>query len=321
VLFPHAMQSRSVGRTDVRVSEIALGTWGLAEQSYGPVDPMRFDETVKAAIEKGVTTFDLAPLWGDGEGERRVGKILSEAKGDFVVASRGGARRKDGKIQTGFATDDLIADCEGSLERLGREAIDLWLLHGPGEGVLLKEAEQWKAAIEKLEQDGKIRAWGASVGGAEEARLAIAAGAKVLCLPYNLLRPKELDDLTSDLRTAGCGVMVRSPLMYGLLSGQWNAQRHFPNNDHRRERWTPAMFVERVRHVDSFRFLVDGEIGDMATAAIRFVLQHSAVSCALVGARSPYQISAAVEAAKGPPYLRDEVIARIARVRTSMSLD
>ena len=66
------MQTRSLGRTDLRLSEIALGTWGLASWSYGKVLPSHFEETVRSAIEKGVTTFDLAPLWGDGEGERKV---------------------------------------------------------------------------------------------------------------------------------------------------------------------------------------------------------------------------------------------------------
>jgi len=307
------MKTRSLGRTDLRLSEITLGTWGLSEQSYGSVSASQVEWTIRAAIESGVTTFDLAPLWGDGEGERQVGRMVSEAKIDAVLVTRGGARRVDGKLQQGFSTEELVADCEGSLERLGREQIDLWLLHNPGDEVLRRDG--WREAVERLEEDGKIRAWGASVGDAEEARLAIDAGAQALCLTHNLLSPGTLDELRDDVAAAGCGVLARSPLMYGMLAGHWNADRRFSNRDHRAQRWNTTAFSERIRQVDELRFLVGDRHPDLATAALRFVLTHSAVTTAIVGARAPYQIAAAVEAADGPPYLADDEVIRLAKLR------
>jgi aryl-alcohol dehydrogenase-like predicted oxidoreductase len=160
------MQLRSLGRTDLVLSEIALGTWGLAEQSYGPVPPERLDAVVRAAIDAGVTTFDVAPLWGDGEAERRVGRRLAEARvEEAVVITRGGVERVGGKLRQSFASKDLVRGCEGSLERLRRDTIELFLLHNPGIDELRREA--WREAVEALEQDGKIRAWGASVGSAD----------------------------------------------------------------------------------------------------------------------------------------------------------
>jgi len=210
-------------------------------------------------------------------------------------------------------TEELVADCEGSLERLGREQIDLWLLHNPGDEVLRRDG--WREAVERLEEDGKIRAWGASVGDAEEARLAIDAGAQALCLTHNLLSPGTLDELRDDVAAAGCGVLARSPLMYGMLAGHWNADRRFSNRDHRAQRWNTTAFSERIRQVDELRFLVGDRHPDLATAALRFVLTHSAVTTAIVGARAPYQIAAAVEAADGPPYLADDEVIRLAKLR------
>src|SRR5690606_30242468 len=127
------MESRSLGRTDLVLSEITLGTWGLAEQSYGKVPPERFEAVLRSAIDAGVTSFDVAPLWGDGEAERKVGRALAEARIDEpVVITRGGVERVDGKLRQSFASDDLVRGCEASLERLGRETVELFLLHNPG---------------------------------------------------------------------------------------------------------------------------------------------------------------------------------------------
>lgn len=307
------MKTRSLGRTDVRLSEITLGTWGLAEQSYGHVSPERFDLLLRAAIDAGVTTFDVAPLWGDGEAERRVGRAVAEAKIDATVVTRAGAARIDGKLWQSFTASDLIADCDASLARLGRDHVDVWLLHGPGEDVIRRE--EWREAVDRLDESGKIRAWGVSAGDAAEARMAITAGAQAICLPYHLLLPQELEDLATDIARAGCGVLARSPLAHGLLAGQWTASRVFAAADHRGRRWGQQAFETRLRQVEALRFLVGPDHPDLATAALRFVLTHPAVTTAMVGARSPAQVIAAVEAASGPPFLSDDDVLRLAKVR------
>jgi aryl-alcohol dehydrogenase-like predicted oxidoreductase len=305
------MKSRSLGRTDLRLSEITQGTWGLASGAYGPVRAERFDQTLRAALDAGVTAFDCAPVWGDGE--ERVGRLLEEAKSDALVITRGGARRVDGKLQQSFDKDALIRDCDASLARLGRETIDLWLLHNPGDATI--RAGEWRSAIDQLELDGKIRAWGMSVGDAEEARLAIDAGAQAICLHHNLLAQSDLTDLGTDLAARGCGVLVRSPLMYGLLAGRWSEGRRFTADDHRANRWSRSAFEERIGDVEELRFLVGPDHSDLATAAIRFVLTHAAVTTAIVGARNSHQIGAAVEAASGPPYLSADDMARLTKIR------
>lgn len=310
------MQTRSLGRTDLRLSEITLGTWGLATGSYGPVRPERFDETLRSALDAGVTSFDCAPVWGDSE--ERIGRLLEETKSDAIVITRGGARLVDGRLQQSFYTDALVADCEASLERLGREQIDLFLLHNPGDVTI--RAGDWRPAIEQLEEDGKIRAWGMSVGDAEEARLAIDAGVQAICLPHNLLTPSDLDDLQTDLATRGVGVLARSPLMYGLLAGRWSEGRRFVDGDHRINRWSRRAFEERIRQVEDLRFLVGERHPDLATAALRFVLTHPAISSTIVGARNPYQVGAAVEAADGPPYLEDDDMLRLSKIRDAAGI-
>ena len=306
------MQTRTLGQTDVELSEIALGTWALAEHSCGRITPERFDAVIDKACELGVTTFDVAPLWGDGEAERRVGARLAETAIEAQVITRAGVVREDGELRGRFDAKTLIADCEGSLERLGRERVDVWLLHNPGDEALA--SDEITSAVERLEAAGKIGAWGVSVGDVAEARAAITAGAEVICLTHNLLAKSDLPALMTDLATAGCGVLARSPLMYGMLAGQWSPSRRFASDDHRGRRWGLDAFEARLAMVDDLRFLVGPDHPDLATAALRFVLGHPLVSCALVGARTPYQVSAAVEAASGPPWISDEDTARLAKL-------
>lgn len=291
------MKRRKLGKTDIEVSEIALGTWGLSSRAYGPVDGATMEATIRAAWESGVTTFDVSPSWGDGEGERRLALGLGEHLKDAVIVGRTGQVNVDGRLLLQFDTYILIREVEASLKRLSRERIDVLLLHNPPTKVL--GSHLFEKGLTQLQQEGKIGCWGVSVSGVEEAKLAIERGASAICITHNLLMPDDLLDLAEPLVKSGCGVLVRSPLAYGMLAGKYTAETTFPESDHRSRRWTPESFATRLSQVDAVRFLVREENAkDLATAALRYVLATPLVSAALVGARSPEQIR---HAALAPP--------------------
>lgn len=312
------MHSRTLGRTDVRLSEIGLGTWGLASDAYGPPDAQRFESVVRRALDEGITTFDLAPAWGEGEAERVVGRITRDRRDELQYVTRCGAQIVDGALHHRFDAESIRGDCEGSLERLGTDRLDVLLLHNPPEEVLRRE--EWRQVMEQLAREGKIRAWGVSVGDPDQARLAVQAGAQCLCLIYNLLLGDDLHDLAGELSLAGCGVLARSPLAYGLLSGRWSPERRFPPGDHRRDRWTAQALRARVQQVGSLRYLVHGKVSSMAAAAIRFVLANAVVTTALVGARTEAQVGAAAACADGPPYLPEEDLMKLPRVLSAVGV-
>jgi aryl-alcohol dehydrogenase-like predicted oxidoreductase len=310
------MNTRSLGNSDVRVSELTLGTWGLGTAAYGEASSdANFESTVKAALDGGVTAFDTAPLWGDGDCERRLGRALKGAPGETVVITRAGLRKGEaaGEVREDYGVEALVEDCEGSLERLQRDVLDVWLLHDPSPEAL--ESEDLHLAIERLEMEGKIRCWGASVCAAPQARAALEAGARVLCLPYNLLRPELLDELAPELAAQGAGVLVRHPLLYGLLSGYWSAYRSFDEGDHRKDRWTPKALSRRVAEVQNLRDACDPTHPDLVTLALRYCLGAYGVSSVLVGCRTPRHVEQVLPAAAPPGRLDAGTIRKISKIR------
>ena len=306
------MKRRKLGRTDIEVSEIALGTWGLTSRAYGPVEGATTEATIRAAWDAGVTTFDVSPSWGSGEGERRLALGLGEHLKDAVIVGRAGQVDVDGRLLLQFDTFVLIREVEASLKRLSRERIDVLLLHGPPAKVLASHL--FEKGLTQLQQEGKIGCWGVSVSGITEAKLAMERGASAICLTHNLLMPDDLLDLAEPLVKTGCGVLARSPLAYGMLAGKYDAGTQFADDDHRSRRWTPESFRTRLAQLDAVRFLVREENAkDLASAALRYVLATPIVSSALVGARSPEQIRHAVQAIPdGSEYFSQAELERLA---------
>src|SRR3990170_745976 len=137
------------------------------------------------AIDVGVRSFDMAPLWGDGHGERVVGRVAGPRRADVRYVTRGGIVRVGGELVRRYDPESLERDLEGSLERLGTDRIDVWLLHDPPEDVLRRD--DWRELVERWKTAGKILAWGASIGDQDRARMALAAGAGAPCMGYNPL--------------------------------------------------------------------------------------------------------------------------------------
>jgi len=303
------MQTRYLGRTEVRVSEIALGTWGLASGAYGSVPEARFEDTVRAAWEAGVTTFDLAPLWGHGASERITAKALGKSLKDAVLVTRVGQVESGDRLLAQFDAIAVGAAIDLSLERVGRDWIDVVLLHNPPEAAMA--TDRFSRGIGAAMASGKVRAWGVSTTSVNSARVAIKLGAQAVCLSFNALAPDDVEELMPMLKENAVGVLARSPLAYGLLGGRVKPGVRFGDDDHRRDRWNDASLTARLERVETLRGM--SKESDVADLALRFVLANPFVTTALVGARTPDQIRLAARAGKdGAPYLENLLAKQIA---------
>ena len=302
------MRKRRLGNTEIEVSELSLGTWGLSGDGYGPVAEAEVDRVIDRALELGVDLFDTADVYGNGAMERRLGARLP--RDTTYVVTKIGTDVASTPPRKRFDLDHLRPAFERSRERLGRDRIDVVLLHNPTEQAMGEiEAVHF---LEELKRLGALRAWGVSAGSAEVARSALALGADVIELPYNVFHAGDLHAIAGDVAEAGAAVLARSVLAHGLLSGYWSKEREFDPGDHRRDRWTQPELGRRLGQLDALRPLVTGPVLSLRSAALRFVLSNQLVTSAVLGPRSVAQLDQLVrEAGEGPPYLRDTALAEL----------
>lgn len=305
------MRKRPLGKTGLVVSELAIGTWGLSGEAYGKIEESVAERVLARAVDMGFTLIDTADAYGGGRMEVLAGKQLA-AHPDLVVVTKIGIDRTTDPARKCFEPQYLKDAVERSLKRLATSAIPLLLLHHPTPETL--HGGDAITAMEQLKKDGKIRHWGVAAGDEDVARTAIEKGAEVVELPYNLLHSIDLHRISGDVMVAGCGILARSVLAYGLLTGLWAKDRSFGEGDHRNDRWTKLELEHRVEQLDAVRFLVKNDVHTLRGAAVRYVLTSHLVSSAVLGPKSVEQLEQLVrETGGGPRYLPDDDLRQLPR--------
>lgn len=294
------VKARPFAQTGRDVSEIGLGAWQLGGDCWGDVDEAAAQAILATALEAGITFFDTADVYGGGLSEERIGRFLKEQKRDDVfVATKLG--RGSGLYPDNYSYARMRACTEASLRRLDRDALDLIQLHCiPTEALRKGKAFDW---LRQLRQEGLIHAFGASVESMEEAQICLEEdGLASLQIIFNLFRPKAVDELFEQARERNVALIVRLPLASGLLSGKLTADHAFAENDHRAFNEDGEMFnvgetfaglglARGVELADTLKPLVP-ESMSMAAMAIRWILDHEAVTTVIPGASRPDQVRA-----------------------------
>ncbi len=327
------MEYRSLGRTGLCVSAVGFGAWAVGGAAYGNSYGLTDDETSRAAIRRalalGCTFFDTADVYGHGHSERLLGEVLAagrERAGVVLATKVGGnfynyavdpalAPHLEGYLgqplssfapgavlpvthRVSFAADYIRFACEQSLRRLRTDAIDLYQLHNPSLEVLAAD-ETWTVLTE-LKTAGKIRFCGVSIHDAAEGQAAIASGqVDALQVVYNLLDREAAQTLFPIAQAANVGIIVREPLANGLLSGRYAPGVTFGPQDHR-SRWPAAYLNQRLLAAHLLMENMASGGATPAQLAIRFALDHPAVSTVIPGAKTPTQVTENLAAADLP---------------------
>jgi len=290
---------------------MALGTWGLSGDAYGPVDDATAERVLRRGLEMGFSLIETADAYGAGRMERLIGRTVAE-RDEVVIVTKAGTDRTTSPPRKRFDARYLRESVDRSLRRLARDRIDVYLLHNPTEAAV--QGSEASDSLLELKREGKIAHWGVSAGDASVGRAALRKGAEVVEVAYNLLHSSNLHRLAGEVIVAGAGLLARSTLAHGLLAGKWSKDQEFATGDHRAERWTKPELERRIEQVGAVGFLVRGDVVSMRAAAIRFVLSNAIVSSAVLGPRTVEQLEDVVrEVGMGPIYLRDMDLARIPR--------
>lgn len=293
------MKSRILGKHGFEVSEIGLGTWQIGGD-WGPgFSEDKALSILNAAAEEGVNFFDTADVYGGGQSESFIGTFLKNTNKKISVATKFG--RGAGVYPDGYTKDALKKSIEQSLSRLGVDTLDLLQLH------CIPTVEMQKGAIfdwlRDCKSEGLIKSFGASIETVEEGLLCIEQeGLQSLQVIFNIFRQKPVAQLLPQAAAKGVGIIVRLPLASGLLAGKFTKTTTFHETDHRNynkdgkafnvgETFAGLPFEKGVELSDHLKScLPDGM--NMVQMAIRWILDHQAVSTVIPGASSAAQAKA-----------------------------
>ncbi|MGF9859332.1 aldo/keto reductase [Priestia endophytica] len=226
------MRKRTLGNSGLEVSSIGLGCMGMSYGYGPPSDKKEMISVIQDAVERGVTFFDAAEVYGPYTNEELVGEALLPFKDQVVIATKFGFHIQNGK-QVGMNSrpEQIKKAVEDSLKRLRVEAIDLYYQHRVDPGVPIEEVA---GAVKDLIQEGKVKHWGLSEAGVKTIRRAHAVHPlAAVQSEYSLWWRRPEEELLPSLEELGIGFVPFSPLGKGYLTGRFNANSTFEGDDFR----------------------------------------------------------------------------------------
>jgi len=281
------MRYRTLGTTGIRVSEIGFGAWGLGGNSkgaiaYGPTDDEASARALRTAFESGINFFDTADFYGFGHSEAVLGNALRDVRPNVVIATKAGMLSASGAQD--FSSKHLSRSLEQSLSRLGTDYVDLFQLHSPPIELLIRDS-RCVETLERFRREGRIRSYGISARSPDDALIAVRdLGFRCVQVNFNLLDQRAMENgLFEVCERTGAGVIARTPLCFGFLTGQYAAAAEFDPSDHRsrwsleqRERWANALglFLDKIKNRLE---------QTPAQFALRYCLSFTAISTVIPG--------------------------------------
>jgi aryl-alcohol dehydrogenase-like predicted oxidoreductase len=287
------MEYRVLGRTGLRVSEVGFGAWGIGG-GFGPTDDETSLRALHAAFDHGVTFYDTALGYGNGRSEELIGKAFRDRRDQVVIASKVPPKnfrwpvRESDPLHTTFPAKWIIQSTERTLRNLGIETLDLQQLHAWTNAYL--EQTEWLEALQKLREQGKIRAFGVSAndwdpyGAVNLVRSGLVDTVQVI---YNIFEQRPEDALLPAALEHNVGILARVPFEEGLLTGSIQPGHVFEEGDWRAKWLTPERIEEAHGRVEALRQYLAADRPTLAALALKFTLGHPAVSTVIPGMRRP----------------------------------
>jgi aryl-alcohol dehydrogenase-like predicted oxidoreductase len=317
------MKYRKLGVNGPLISTVGFGAWGISGRDWGNTDDQNSRKAIHAAFDAGVNFIDTADVYGFGHSEELIRQVLDERhdKDKIVIASKAGnnfypyigQNHKVTPFNNDYSIKHLEFAVEQSLKRLNVDVLDILQLHSPGLDILEKD-EPW-LALERLKKAGKIKYAGWSVQSFMESAQAHILERHhklldVIQVRYNLLEREAENVLLPLALKYGTGVIVRIPLLFGVLSGKFNRETTFGENDHRRTNLSPGKLTGYLDKLISCQPIFDSyNEFSPAQISLRFCIANPACHVVIPGGKTSEQVLENV-VASDLDYIPFEVFAR-----------
>ncbi len=318
------MKYRTYPNTNVRVSEVGFGVWTVASPWWGVKDDVSACSLLRKAFDRGITFFDTADNYGNGKGETLLREALGDRLPEAVIGTKFGydfyhhERKGQQELPQDFSPAYVRFSLEKSLERLGRDTVDIYQLHNPR--VTDIQRDDTFDTLRRLREEGKIRIYGVTLGPAinirqeeEGVESVTRQGCGSVQIIYNLLEQMLGPKIIDAARANGSGILTRVPHSSGILEGKFTKETTFGPGDHRSFR-TKEWLMEGLQKIEKLKFLTDGTGRTLAQAALKFILAEPVMMSALPNIYNDEQLEEFSAAPDCPDLTADErvEIARLA---------
>ena len=292
------MNYEKFGNTDLIVSKIGFGAWGIGGPAmagsvpigWGNVDDNISISALKKSFDLGVTFYDTADFYGLGHSEELIGKVFGNSK-EVIIATKVGHRLDENdSIFLDYSYKHIINACEKSLQRLNRDYIDLYQLHS----AKLEHLEKGECikAMEDLQKQGKIRYWGLSLNTfnpfPEAEYLFNNNLGNSFQLVFNILNQRAIT-IVERAKLNGFGIIARMPLQFGLLTGKFNKFTKFEKNDHRSFRLNEHIIETTLNELENIWFLTEKYNTNKTGLSLSFIAAINGINTIIPGIKSEIQ--------------------------------
>lgn len=298
------MNYRQFGNTSMKVSEIGFGAWAIGGPAFAGDNPIGWGKTddpasikaLKTAFEHGINFYDTADFYGLGHSEELIGQVFGDNPNVIIATKVGNTLDQDGNFKMDYSYNHIIKACNGSLKRLKRRAVDYYQLH-TARLANLEEGECTRA-MEDLQKEGKIRYWGISLNTYDPApelefflNHGIGHGFQVVLSIINQRIVHHLPEIFNN----HYGVIARMPLHFGLLTGKFNKNSRFGEDDHRATRLNPGILEQADEYLLPVWEMAKKYETTPAALALRFELSFREVTTVIPGMRNEKQVLQNIE--------------------------
>jgi aryl-alcohol dehydrogenase-like predicted oxidoreductase len=286
------MRYTNFSTSNIPVSILGYGTWGIGKTFWGGADDEESNRSLHLAVDNGVNFFDSAFVYGNGHSERLLGELEKSCGKELFITSKIPSKKMEwpasesSTLEESFPKEQIIRMTERSLRNMKREYIDLQQFHVWNDA--WAKNDEWKEAVLKLKQDGKVRFFGISVNdhqaenGIEAAKTGLIDSFQVI---FNIFDQSPTDKLLSFCSTNNISVIARVPFDEGSLTGIVKPDTIFPKGDFRNNYFVADRKKEVWERVQKIWQDVNDDVDSLAEAALRYIISFDSITTVIPGMR------------------------------------